>query len=210
MLISVILPVYNVSQYLSQCLDSIISQPYKELEIICINDASTDGSKEILDKYAQKDNRIKVFENSENLGAGLSRNRGLKLAKGEYVHFVDPDDWLEEDLYTKICPKISEFSNPDIIYFNYNTYDNITKEVKPTKFKNKRIINQILNPLKNTEAFDNWDRYAWIKLQRRLFLIENNIFYTSSKALEEMIPAAITYIKCQSLVYTDITGINYL
>ena len=89
MLISVILPVYNVSEYLSKCLNSIISQSYDNLEIICVNDASSDNSLEIIEEYRQKDKRIRIIKNEINVGAGESRNIGLKAANGEYVHFVD-------------------------------------------------------------------------------------------------------------------------
>lgn len=209
MLISVILPVYNVSEYISKCLDSIISQSYGNLEIICVNDASSDNSLEILEEYKQKDKRIRIIKNETNVGAGESRNIGLKAANGEYVHFVDPDDWLEADLYSELSKKLQEFSQPDILYFKYNTFDNISKEFNTVEFKNETILNRILNPVKNPEAFDNWDRYAWIKLHKRQFLLDNNIFYTHDKALEEMIPAAIAYVNCKTLVYTDIIGINY-
>ncbi len=209
MLISVILPVYNVSEYISKCLDSIISQSYGNLEIICVNDASSDNSLEIIEEYRQKDKRIRIIKNEINVGAGESRNIGLKAANGEYVHFVDPDDWLEADLYSELSKKLQEFSQPDILYFKYNTFDNISKEFNTVEFKNETILNRILNPVKNPEAFDNWDRYAWIKLHKRQFLLDNNIFYTHDKALEEMIPAAIAYVNCKTLVYTDITGINY-
>ncbi len=209
MLISVILPVYNVAEYLPACLDSIINQPYKELEIICVDDCSTDFSSDILTKYAEKDARISIIKNHKNFGPGISRNIGLKQAKGKYIHFVDPDDWLEADLYPKLFKKLDEFLYPDILYFMYKTYNNVTGEHKLKEYKNKSIINKILNPVRNPEAFDNWDRYAWIKLHKRSFLLDNNIIYTADRALEEMIPAAAAYINCKSLVYTDITGINY-
>lgn len=209
MLISIILPVYNVSEFLPKCLDSILCQDYKDLEILCIDDASTDNSLNILEDYAKKDNRIRIIKNKYNTGVGEARNIGLKKAKGKYVHFVDPDDWLEKGLYSNLYKKIEEFSNPDLIYFKYNTYNNVTLETKTIEFKNKTILNKTLNPIENIEAFDNWDRYAWIKLNKRDFLLNNNIFYTRDKALEEIIPAGLTYIKCKTLVYTDIIGVNY-
>ena len=89
--ISVIIPVYNVEKYLAECLDSVINQTLKEIEILCINDGSTDGSAEILEQYAKKDERIKVF-NQENLGAGSARNVGIKQAQGDFLAFLDSDD----------------------------------------------------------------------------------------------------------------------
>ena len=89
--ISVIIPIYNVEKYLVECLESVISQTLKEIEIICINDGSTDNSGKILDKYATKDNRIRVVH-KENEGVGKTRNLGIKTALGEFVCFMDPDD----------------------------------------------------------------------------------------------------------------------
>lgn len=100
--ISVIIPVYNVENYLRECLDSIINQTFKDIEIICVDDCSTDNSLDILNEYAQKDNRIKVFEQKENSGQGAARNFGISIAQGEYITFVDPDDYIESTMYEKM------------------------------------------------------------------------------------------------------------
>ncbi len=97
-LISVIIPVYNVEQYLNRCVDSVINQTYKNLEIILVDDGSTDNSGKICDEYALKDNRIMVVH-KKNGGAGSARNAGLDIAKGEYIGFVDSDDYIEPDMY---------------------------------------------------------------------------------------------------------------
>ena len=92
--VSVILPIYNVGKYLEQCLNSLISQTLYDIEIICVNDGSTDNCYNILEEYKQKDGRIKVIH-KENEGTGIARNTGLKVATGECVAFVDPDDWIQ-------------------------------------------------------------------------------------------------------------------
>lgn len=94
------MPVYNVARFLPRCLGSLIGQTYKELEIICVNDGSCDGSAAILDQYAAKDARIKVIH-QENSGVSAARNRGIEAATGELITFVDADDWLEPDAYEK-------------------------------------------------------------------------------------------------------------
>lgn len=99
--ISVIVPVYNVEKYLSRCLDSLISQTLKEIEIICINDGSKDNSAKILEKYSQKDDRI-IILNQENAGLSAARNNGMNHAKGEYIGFVDSDDWVDLDFFEKL------------------------------------------------------------------------------------------------------------
>ncbi len=97
-MISVIVPVYNVEAYLPKCLDSIVGQTYKDLEILLIDDGSTDRGGEICDRYAQKDPRIRVFH-TENHGLAAARNLGLDHAAGSYIAFVDSDDWIEPDMY---------------------------------------------------------------------------------------------------------------
>lgn len=97
-LISVIIPVYNVSQYLEKCLHSVCRQTYTNLEIIVVDDGSTDNSGEICDKFAVKDSRIKVIHQANN-GQSCARNEGLAIARGEYIGFVDSDDWIEPDMY---------------------------------------------------------------------------------------------------------------
>ena len=99
--ISVIVPVYNVRKYLSKCLDSLINQTLKDIEIICINDGSTDDSLKLLEEYAAKDSRINVI-NQQNQGVGAARNRGLETAQGEYVGFCDPDDWVDADFFESV------------------------------------------------------------------------------------------------------------
>lgn len=97
-LISIIIPVYNVKDYLAKCLHSICEQTYKNLEIIVVDDGSSDGSGELCDQFALTDSRIKVFH-QENQGQSCARNKGLTIAKGEYIGFVDSDDWIDADMY---------------------------------------------------------------------------------------------------------------
>lgn len=99
--VSIIVPVYNVEKYLRKCLDSLINQTLKEIEIICVNDGSKDNSPKILEEYAKKDNRIIVI-NQENAGLSVARNSGIDIAKGEYIGFVDSDDWIDLDYYEKL------------------------------------------------------------------------------------------------------------
>ncbi len=99
--ISVIIPVYNVEQYIEECLDSLLNQTYKNLEIICIDDGSTDRSGWICDQYVKKDSRIKVIH-QKNSGAGAARNKGLDIASGDYIAFVDSDDYIEKNMYEEL------------------------------------------------------------------------------------------------------------
>lgn len=106
--VSVIIPVYNTENYLRKCLDSVCNQTLKDIEIICINDCSPDGCLEILKEYASKDERIKIIDFKENKGAACARNAGIDTAQGEYIGFVDSDDFIDLDFYEKLYNKAVE------------------------------------------------------------------------------------------------------
>ncbi len=99
--VSIVIPVYNILQYLPRCLDSVLSQTLKDIEILLIDDGSTDGSEKICDEYANKDGRVKVFH-LQNGGVSRARNFGISKAQGEYIGFVDADDWIENDMYEQM------------------------------------------------------------------------------------------------------------
>jgi glycosyltransferase involved in cell wall biosynthesis len=111
--VSVIVPVYNVEPYLRRCLDSLVNQTLKDIEIICINDSSSDNSLVILKRYAKKDNRIKIIDFEKNQGVSVARNTGMEAAQGEYIGFCDPDDYVDLDFYEKLYA-LAKNKNADI------------------------------------------------------------------------------------------------
>ncbi len=121
-LISVIVPVYNVRQYLEKCLNSIVNQTYRNLEIILVDDGSTDGSSEICDEFKKKDTRIVVLHKI-NEGVSIARNCGLKIAKGDFVAFVDSDDFVQPRLYEKLIKEQKEHDY-DWVFSRFNNYQN--------------------------------------------------------------------------------------
>lgn len=125
-LISVIVPVYNVENYLRECLDSIINQTYQHLEIILIDDGSTDSSGNICDEYAKKDSRI-VVAHRDNKGVSGARNVGIELSKGEYITFVDSDDAIHEKFLEKLYDAIKQYNVNIAVsnYYVYNEMDNL-------------------------------------------------------------------------------------
>ena len=113
---SVVVPVYNVAPYLRESLNSLVAQTFADWEAICVDDGSTDGSAAILEEYAARDSRIKVLR-QENSGVSAARNRGLEVAKGDYLWFVDGDDVVAPDALQTIAGAVDEFSSPDIVQF---------------------------------------------------------------------------------------------
>ena len=121
--VSVIIPVYNTEKYLRECLDSVINQTLKEIEIICVDDGSTDSSLEILKEYANKDNRFTIIT-QQNLHAGVARNAGLAVAKGEYVSFLDSDDWFELKILEETT-KILKETDSELCCCKYRNFNEL-------------------------------------------------------------------------------------
>ncbi len=180
--ISVILPVYNVEKYIRQCLDSLINQTFKDLEIICVDDNSEDNSLNIIKEYAQRDNRFIIIEKHARGGVGEARNTGLLRASGEYISFIDPDDWIELNTYEEISKKINEL-NPDAICFNIAIFAeyrkiNIKKDLQDLKnFYSKEDL------LK--ENYLTFGGSACNKVIKHSILKENNIFFPHSSLQED-------------------------
>lgn len=174
--VSVIIPVYNAELFLKKCLNSVIDQSLKELEIICVDDGSTDGSKDILQQYKKKDTRIKVYSQA-NKGAGAARNLGLKYATGEYVHFLDADDWLEDRAYEQTY-KLLEKTEADLCVFLYIRYDNKKEtERKVQLFNTGNAEYKITNFEEEYWHFCNTSVVPWNKLYRRDFLVRIGAFF---------------------------------
>lgn len=181
--VSIIIPVYNVQKYLRQCLDSVTNQTLKEIQIICVNDGSTDGSPDILEEYAQKDDRILVV-NQENSGCAVARKTGLKHSNGDYVEFVDSDDWLELDALEKtynnavsndadlVLFPICRYDDRENKYFNSgstveNYFDDPTIDYNNFTFQIKDIKPYLLN-----SSFS-----VWFKLYKADFIKGYDDFY---------------------------------
>lgn len=172
-LISVIIPVYNVEKYLHRCLDSVIAQTYQNLEIICVDDGSIDESGRICDQYAVRDARIKVIH-QENQGLSAARNRGLDAAEGEYIAFVDSDDYILEDMYKKMLDKLLNY-NVDlcVCQWQYEFSDGRQvvkkKNIDPTIYGRKASL-EFARFLYRGNYENGVVVAAWNKLYRRALL----------------------------------------
>lgn len=136
--VSVIIPIYNTEKYLEKCLESIRTQIYSDIEVIMVNDGSTDGSKNMANSYAERDNRFRLFS-QENAGVSAARNHGLDVAEGEYILFVDSDDWLEPQMIEKLVYNMIEYST-DISGCQYDRSTCFTGET--TEIWNRDIVLQ--------------------------------------------------------------------
>lgn len=161
--ISVIVPVYNTEKYLKTCLNSLINQTFPDVEIICINDGSTDGSAEILKKYPQ----IKVIT-QKNKGLSEARNAGIEIAAGEYISFVDSDDWVDLDFFKKLYKSITK-NNADIACATIKRRKNKYR----VKYEEEKVYTDLEDKIRVCGLPES--SYVWNKLYKREVVI-NNIF----------------------------------
>lgn len=163
-LISVLLPAYNVGEYIGICLDSILQQTYSNYEVIIVNDGSTDDTLAICQAYAQRDSRIHLFS-QENAGVSSARNHCLSQAKGEFVAFIDPDDYVKKD-YLQTLLNMQHKTSADIIACDYNTQNGPeNQDSERHRFSNKLLNND--EALRAINCFDSFKVYMWAKLIRR-------------------------------------------
>lgn len=200
--VSIIVPVYNGEKYLEKCLDSLINQTLDDIEIICVNDGSKDNSADILKKYFDKDKRIKIIT-KENEGLSAARNDGLKVASGEYIGYVDSDDWVDVDFYKKLyCAAIKY--NSEIACANIMRTG---KNIEKPKLKYDKENFYTDNKSKLNAADVPFQNYVWNKIYNRKSLINTNIQFIKGKAYED-IPWSIQVIsRLKGLV--TVPNVNY-
>ena len=178
-LISIIIPVYNAEKYLYKCLESVCGQTYQQLEIILVDDGSTDSSGHICDEWAEKDERIRVIH-KQNGGVSAARNDGLKASTGAYIGFVDSDDWIDPRMYEKL---ITAIANTDMACCGYVDYPLGTLETPALKgIKHGGICNPLEAALHIYER-DGYFTSIWNKLYRREVLVNNGSFIQMDPSL---------------------------
>lgn len=175
--VSIVVPIYNVSKYLKQCLDSIVQQTLTDIEIICVNDGSTDDSLAILQEYAEQDHRIKVID-KPNSGYGHTMNIGLEKATGEYIGIVESDDFIEPDMFEKLY-EIASCHNVDVIKSNFFEYyeqtnANVIKNLIP-EYCFDRVVQPVAYP-----AIFRMMPSIWSALYRKAFLDKNAVRFVES------------------------------
>ena len=199
--ISVIIPAYNAEKYITRCIDSVIDQRYKNWEIIIIDDGSTDKTKDIVQSFLDKDNRI-ILISQDNRGAGAARNAGIIKAVGEYLVFLDADDYIENTYFSLLAEK-----NEDVVFI----------DAKRINYDSNSIKNESISKYRDTTK-DDIIRYqmtgsmpwgGWRKAVKRSLILDNKIFFSDHKVGEEAIYSFCVINAASSYAFIDVPVYNY-
>lgn len=209
--VSVIIPIYNAEKYLGQCLDSIINQTLKEIEIICVDDGSTDRSLEILKEYEKRDNRVQIIQ-QKNQFAGVARNNGLKVAAGDWVTFIDSDDFCEltglENLY-----KIAEENELDFIKCSSKCFNEALQQYENSDWYTNKKAENLFNKV---TCFDDYPDILygicdtpWSGLYKMSFVKENNIYFPNFQCVNDRSFFLKCLLTAKRILITDIYFVHH-
>lgn len=210
-LVSIIIPVYNVELYIRQTMDSLLSQNMEHIEIIAVDDGSTDNSLQILKEYEKKDSRVRVFC-QKNKYAGVARNVGIDNAKGEYLIFVDSDDFFSENL-ARDAYFTAKMKNADIVLFGANHFNNVTGKYDDAKW----LLKAYLAPNKKTFCYKDCKETLyeittpcpWTKIFRREFVIESGLYYQEIQNTNDLYFVYTALAKAKRITVLDKKLVNY-
>ena len=219
--ISIIIPVYNVEEYLKRCVDSALQQTLQDLEIILVDDGSPDNSPEICDRYAAAEDRVKVIH-KENGGLASARNAGLKIAQGDYIFFLDSDDWLESDGIETLYRTAEQYQVDFVRYRAIRTGwpglpENAPCMVEPVRelkeglYDRERIRAEVLPRLLSTPQLTMGAVVgAWGSLYDRDFLVRNDLFFSEEvKFSEDQIFSAKVVLAAEQFFFIDTAGVYH-
>ena len=206
--VSIIIPVYNVEQYLAQCLDSVINQTYKNIEIICVNDCSLDNSFKILDEYSKNDKRIKIINRENNGGLSAARNTGLDNASGKYIYFLDSDDWIDLDYIEKMLN--AAIKNEVEVVLNTNIIEHKLNQIEQ-QFAEHNTQNFIKDTFLDAK-FCVWNIIwnSWAYLWKKSFLDKIKVRFPEGYINEDMYFQAITLINLDKIYVIRNSSYHYV
>lgn len=200
-LVSVIVPVYNMERYLHQCLDSLLTQTLSNIEIICVDDCSTDSSLAILHEYENRDSRIKVVTSVENGKQGTAKNQGIRLSQAEYIGFVDSDDWVSGTMYAELYAEVME-NGADIAVGDYVEYRG-EGNIKTVRTSGKRV----LYPKDRNDGMEilhgSSMRLVASLFKKSLFL-ENQLYFSENLFYEDNAIAQALYLSAGKIAKTGL------
>lgn len=200
--VSVIVPVFNTEKYLEKCLNSLINQTLQDIEIICVNDGSTDKSADIIKKFANKDSRFKLI-NQENKKQGAARNTGMKIAKGEYIGFVDSDDWVDLEYYEKLYNAAKKYNADMALATNIRTGHG--KDKKRLNITEEKFVTTLQDKIDVCQQWKN--ECPTNKIYRHSILKNNNIKWPEGVYCEDKLFTIKAVYYANSIV--TVPDINY-
>lgn len=209
-IISIIIPIFNSAKYLDKCLTSIINQAIKNIEIICVDDGSTDNSINILENFKKQYEHIYIIR-QKNLGPGCARNNGLKVAKGKYLVFIDSDDFIEPNLLEETISEL-EINNADIVIFRYKEYDDKTHTLMRGyngigyRFLPRR---EPFSYMEAPDLFSITNPATWNKIFSRELIINNNIQFLEIKRAADLYFVYFALTKARRIIHLNQSLINY-
>lgn len=206
-MVSVIIPVYNVEKYIEQCINSILNQTYKNIEIVIVDDGSTDNSYNIIKKYIKSSDNIRYIK-QDNQGVSEARNKGLNKARGEFILFVDPDDYLELDCIEKMINKIKS-TQSDIVISGFRAFYENKKNadkyhiysLSDKVYNSEEVINMLLEQIVKG--------YVWDKLFRRESLIKHNFKFEKGRYVQDWFPVFKEIYMSRTISFIDSPLYNY-
>lgn len=202
-LVSIIIPIYNVSDYIEDCLSSVINQTYRNIEILCVDDRGVDNSMEVVRQYAKLDSRIKIIQNKSNIGLGATRNVGIRGVSGDYIFFLDSDDYISIDAIETLV-SASARTGADIVYGGSKAFLS-GRTVSDTQYIETLNNNFLKTPTLTTQIFpelyysalNTIPCVAWGKLYKTSFIHSNQLFFVEQKVLHEDNGFHIKSLSCQ-------------
>ena len=206
--VSVVIPVYNVENYLEECLDSVVNQTLNDIEIFCVNDGSTDDSLAILNDYAKSDERIKVLS-KENGGQGSARNLGMKNSGGEFIYFLDSDDYMSSDMLEELYHN-AIFNDSDIVISKIARFNNDSSEIDFSRpgFDFENIFDDV-NFNNFSFRYNDAKKYVlnssfapWMKLYKRDFIVRNDFRFVENLAFEDVLFHVQTFLKAKNISFS--------
>lgn len=196
--LSIIIPVYNIEKYISNCLNSILSQSFQDFEVICVNDGSTDNSLLELQKY-RNDERVIIID-KKNEGSGVARNSALAIARGEYVFFVDGDDWIEENSLQQMIDEADRLKTDILVFGGLSYYEDKGQNGGYSANKlPKKYLNKVVSAKDIEKDIFKFPSTAWTKLYRREFLQKNEIKFQEIKVGQDQLPFFHSMILAESI-----------
>jgi glycosyltransferase involved in cell wall biosynthesis len=207
-IISIVVPIYKVEDYIDKCINSLINQTYKNIEIILVDDGSPDRCPEICDNYAKEDNRIKVFH-KKNGGLSDARNAGLKLAEGKYILFVDSDDYIELDTCKRFIDIIGN-NKPDIVVGNARRIENGSIKAMQHKFITHTKVVTGMQYLKEELKSGSMYMVAWLNLYNKEYMLRNGLEFRVGLLHEDEEFTPRAFLKAEKVIGSDFIFYNYL